>query len=152
MAALTDRQAARARLQKVMEGLLDRFIPADERQPMKGQTFREFEDQADEFDRQITGAFLEELASLSPAAEVEQAGLCPHCGSQRVYLVKNGGRKTELQSKHGIVVIPPQQCRCRSCDRTFSPSGPRVGSAAAGPHPHAQGGRAGDDRVGDGVV
>ena len=123
MAALTDRQSARLRLRGILEGLLDRHIPSDESKPMKGQTFREFEDQADEFDRELTAAFLEELASLSPAAQAKQSGCCPHCGSDRVYLVKGSGRKTELQSKHGIVVIAQQQCRCRSCDRTFSPSG-----------------------------
>jgi len=123
MAKLMDRQSSRERLQKILAGLLDRYIPADESQPMVGQTFREFEDQADEFDHELTAAFLEELASLSPAAQVEAAGCCPHCGSDRVYLVKNEPRKVELQSKHGIVVLTQQQCRCRSCDRTFSPSG-----------------------------
>lgn len=139
MAALTDRQSARTRLEGILEALLNRFIPADESKPMKGQTFREFEDQADEFDRQLTAAFLEELAALSPGAQANQGGCCPHCLSDRVYLIKGKPRQTELQSKHGIVVLAQQQCRCRSCDRTFSPSGPRLGPADAGADVHAQG-------------
>lgn len=140
MAALTDRQTARQRLRSVLETLLDRHIPSDESKPIKGQTFREWEDQADVFDRELTGAFLEELASLNEAATVERSGGCPHCGSDRVYLVKGKPRQTELQSKHGLVVLSQQQCRCRSCDRTFSPSGPGVGPADAGENVHAQGG------------
>jgi hypothetical protein len=123
MAALTDRRAARERVHKVLTGLLDRFIPADDSTPLRGQTFREWEDQADEFDRELTGAFLEELAALSGAAQVERPGPCPHCGEMRTYLVKDPARQTEIRTKHGRVVIPQQQCRCRSCGRTFSPSG-----------------------------
>lgn len=123
MAKLTDRQSSRERLQNILTGLLNRFIPADESRPMTGQTFREFEDQADEFDRELTAAFLEELALLSPAAQAQTPGGCPHCGSDRVYLVKGEPRQVEVQSKHGVVVLAQQQCRCRSCDRTFSPSG-----------------------------
>jgi len=107
----------------VLAGLLDRYIPADEATPLRGQTFREWEDQADEFDRELTGAFLEELAGLSVAARVERPGPCPHCGAIQTYLVKGSARPTELRTKHGQVVIAQQQCRCRSCDRTFSPSG-----------------------------
>ena len=148
MAALTDRQTSRERLEKVLRGLLDRFIPADESVPMKGTTFRDFEDQADQFDRQLTSAFLEEVAALSEAARVTHAGLCPHCASDRVYLVKHT-RQTELRSKHGMVVLAQQQCRCRSCDRTFSPSGAGVAVADAGADVHAQGGGAGGDGIGD---
>jgi hypothetical protein len=140
MAALTDRQSSRARLRGILETLLDRHIPSDESKPMRGQTFREFEDQADEFDRALTAAFLEELAALSVAAQTRESGCCPHCGGDRVYLVKNSGHKTELQSKHGVIVLAQQQCRCRSCDRTFSPSGPRLGAADTGEDVHAQGG------------
>jgi hypothetical protein len=123
MAALTDRQRARARVEKVLRGVLDRFIPADESAPMRGQTFRAWEEQADELDREVTGAFLEELAALNGAARVAEPGSCPHCGAANTYLVPGVVRSTELRTEHGAVVIPQQQCRCRSCDRTFSPSG-----------------------------
>jgi len=122
MAALKSRTEARQRLQAVLESLLDRFVPADEAQPLRGCTFGEWEDQADEFDRTLTAAFLEELATLDEAALAQHAGRCPHCSSTRVYLDKRGDQ-VEIQSKHGPVVIPRQTCRCRLCDRTFSPSG-----------------------------
>jgi hypothetical protein len=128
MAALTDRQQARERLRDVLEKLLDRFIPGAEAKPLLGRTFREWEDQADTFDREMTAAFLEELASLDGAAQAAEGGCCPHCGSDRVYLVK-GSHSTELQTKHGRVVLQQQQCRCRACDRVFSPSGSGMGSA-----------------------
>lgn len=123
MAALTDRRQARERMQKVLSELLDRYIPADEATPLRGQTFRAWEDQADVFDQELTGAFLEELAGLSASAAMDKPGACPHCSATNTYLVKGVSRKTELRSKHGTVVIAQQQCRCRSCDRTFSPSG-----------------------------
>ena len=131
MGALTDRQQSRDRLRGVLEELLERFIPSDESKPLRGRTFREWEDHADVFDREMTAAFLEELAALDQAAKVEGSGRCPHCGSDRVYLVK-GSHSTELQTKHGRVVLEQQQCRCRACDRVFSPSGPGVGPADGG--------------------
>ena len=151
MAALTDRQQARERLRGILEELLDRFIPAQESKPLRGRTFREWQEQADTFDRQMTAAFLEERAALDSAALAQSGGRCPHCGSDRVYLVK-GTHATELQTKHGRVVLAQQQCRCRACDRTFSPSGPRVGPADRGAAVVAQGGRAGGDRGGDGLL
>src|ERR1700691_1488259 len=123
MASLTDRRQARERLRGVLEGLLERFIPSEESKPLRRRTFRGWEDQARVFDREMTAPLLEELASLDQAAQVQKAGHCPHCGSQRVYLVE-GSHPTELQTKHGRVVLQQQQCRCRACDRTFSPSGP----------------------------
>lgn len=140
MASLTDRQQSRQRLDGVFHRLLDRFVPADESVPLKGRTFREWEDQADQFDREMTAAFLEELAALDSSARGDSGGCCPHCGSERVYLVKGGERKTELQTKHGRVVLEQQQCRCRSCDRTFSPSGSRLGPAVSGAGFVAEGG------------
>jgi len=138
MSALTNREQARARLHKVFEGLLDRYVPADESVPMRGCTFREWEDQADEFDQQMTGALLEALAGLDDAAEVEEAGRCPHCSSDRVYLAKDS-RQVEVQTKHGLVVLQRQTCRCRACNRSFSPSGAIMGIAnGSGPVPESR--------------
>ena len=69
MSARTTRQEARQRLQQVFDGLLERYVPRDETIPLRGQTFREWEDQADEFDQEMTGALLEELANLDQAAQ-----------------------------------------------------------------------------------
>jgi hypothetical protein len=122
MAALTDRQQARARLVEVFQEALDRVIPADEAVPLKGRTFREWEDQADEFDRAVTAALLEERAALEANARVETGGRCPRCSSTRLYLIA-GQRKREVQTPHGVVALEQQSVRCRSCGTTFSPSG-----------------------------
>jgi len=121
MAALTDRRAARERLTKMFEAMRDRLIPADESVPLKGGTFREWEDQADELERTLCPVFLEERAALESNARVEVGGRCPHCGSDRVYLI-HGQRRSEVRTTHGQVVMDKQSCRCRSCDRAFSPS------------------------------
>ena len=123
MAALTDRRAARERLMRLAERMVDRLIPADESVPLRGGTFREWEEQADELERTLCPAFLEERAALEGHARAGDGGRCPHCGSDRVYLVR-GRRKVELRTPHGPAVTEQQSCRCRSCDRTFSPSGP----------------------------
>jgi len=122
MAAETTRTEARDRLRKTFEALLERCVPADETKPLKGRTFREWEDQADEFDREMTGALLEERARLDDGAMAEEPGRCPHCSSTRVRLEK-AKDQVEVQTGHGRVTLPRQRCRCRSCDRTFSPSG-----------------------------
>jgi hypothetical protein len=143
MAALTTRQAARERVVKVLMAELDRFLPADEAVPLTAQRFREWEDQADEFDRTVTTTLLEELAALQRNAQVEAGGRCPYCGSARVYLDPRGARPTEVRTNHGVVVIQRQTCRCRSCDRSFSPSGPGLGAAPGGGGAVAPGGPAG---------
>jgi hypothetical protein len=122
MAATTDRQAARERLLKLAREQIDRLIPADDSVPLKGQYFADFEDQADELERTLCPAFLEERISLSPSAHVHSGGVCPHCGSDRVYLDKRES-KVELLTPHGPAPMTKQHARCRSCDRTFSPSG-----------------------------
>lgn len=123
MAALTDREAARARMRAMLEAELDRLIPADESEPLAGKTFMEWEQQADELDRSVTAAFLEERAALDQAAAVSSGhcGACPDCGSDRVTLLKRGA-PTERQTTHGKVVLSEQRCRCRACGRHFSPS------------------------------
>jgi hypothetical protein len=101
---------------------LDRVIPQDERIPLKGATFADFEDQIETLARAALPVALEERAALEPNARVEQAGRCPHCGSNRVYLEKQV-TQPEVLSAHGAVVVYKQHARCRSCDGSFSPSG-----------------------------
>ncbi len=115
MAALTDRQKARERLGQVFQSILDKMIPADEAVPLAGRTFVEWEDLGDEVDRSLVPVFLEERAALEAAAHAECGGRCPHCQSDRVYLIKRAG-KVELLTPHGMVVLNKQKCRCRACD------------------------------------
>jgi len=131
MAALTTRKDARERLFKLFEESLDRIIPQAEATPMRGQTFRDFEDQVEAVRRAILPAILEERAALEPTAAVEDAGHCPHCGSDRVYLEKEA-RKAEVIGPHGPVIVQLQRARCRCCDRSFSPSGAVAGPAGGG--------------------
>lgn len=142
MAALTDRQKARERLGQVFQSILDKMVPADEAVPLPGGgKFVEWEDLADEVDRTLVPVFLEERAALEASAQADCGGRCPYCQSDRVYLIKEA-RKTEVQTPHGVVVLTKQSCRCRQCDRSFSPSS--AGLAAAGrSRPVAQGGGAG---------
>ena len=44
MAALTTREESRQRLLALFQASLDRIIPADESVPLRGQSFRDFED------------------------------------------------------------------------------------------------------------
>ena len=124
---MSRRQQARERLMAVLEKALDRYIPADESRPMKDGKFWEWEDMADEFDREVTGAFLEELAACSAIAEMAEPGGCPHCGSSNTKWLEEQGQR-ERRSKHGTVVLPRQVARCRCCGRTFSPSGAALGA------------------------
>jgi hypothetical protein len=128
MPALTTRKDARERLLKLFEDSLNRFIPAEETEALRGQTFHDFEVQVDAVRQAILPALLEERAALESTALVENAGRCPHCGSDRVYLEK-GSTKKEIISPHGSVVMEMQRARCRCCDRSFSPSGAGVGIA-----------------------
>jgi len=122
MAASTNRAAARKRLRQMFEAELDRLMPLDENVPLKGRRFIDFERQADELKRALVPTFLEERAALDEQAQVSEPGLCPHCGSDRVYLEKDS-RQVELTSRDGQVVLPKQDCRCRACNGSFSPSG-----------------------------
>jgi hypothetical protein len=101
---------------------LDRLIPKDETVPLKGTRFIDFEQQADELKRALLPTFLEERAALDSAAVAAGSGLCPHCGSARGYLEK-GCRQVEATSRDGPVVLTKQDCRCRACNGSFSPSG-----------------------------
>ena len=140
MPALTDRQKARERLSQVFQSILDKMIPADEAIPLAGSKFVEWEDLGDEVDRTLVPVFLEERAALEASAQADCGGRCPHCHSDRVYLIKRVG-KVEVLTPHGVVVLNKQRCRCRSCDRSFSPSRAGLGSAGRG-ESLAQGGGA----------
>lgn len=122
MAARRTRHEARERLRKIFEAELDRLVPADPAQPMKGRTFRDFEMQGVKLKQALVPAVLEELAALDEAAEVARAGRCPYCGSERTYLEKQEVKK-EVRSPDGPAVLERQQARCRACDGSFSPSG-----------------------------
>ncbi len=122
MSARSTRQQARARILAAFTGQLDRLIPEDEEIPLKGATFADFEDQAETLAQTTLPVVMEERAALEPNAEVQQAGHCPHCGSQAVYLEKEA-TQTEIRSRHGPVVLHKQHARCRSCGGSFSPSG-----------------------------
>ena len=126
MAARTTRREARERILKCFMDSLDRIIPPEESVPLRGQTFLDWEQQADILRKAVVPTLLQERAALDAGAQVpaHNCGKCPRCGSERVYL-DHGGQETqkEVISPHGPVVIAKQQCRCRACGRSFSPSG-----------------------------
>jgi predicted Zn-ribbon and HTH transcriptional regulator len=122
MPARSTRQEARSRILAAFTAQLDRVIPEDERVPLKGATFADFEDQVETLAQAALPVALEQRAALESNAEVETAGRCPHCGSQGVYLQK-GATQPEVRSRYGPLVLHKQQARCRSCGGTFSPSG-----------------------------
>jgi len=125
MAARTTRAEARARILSAVEKALEQVIPSDESVPLRGRVFREWEDQADAFDQAVTATLLEERAALEDSAQIEPAALgrCPHCGSDRLYLQRPELGNRALRTTHGEVQLGHQSLRCRSCDRSFSPSG-----------------------------
>ncbi len=131
MAALTDRQKARERLSQVFQSILDKMIPADTAVPLAGCKFIDWENMGDEVDRTLVPVFLEERAALEASAQADCGGHCPHCGSDRVYLIKQVGQ-VEVLTPHGPIVLKKQRCRCRSCDRSFSPSRAGLGPAGRG--------------------
>jgi len=124
MAARTTRHAARQRMRAVFEDALDRVIPEDDARPLRGRTFREWEDQADAFNAEVVGCLLEERAALAESAEraSDDLGCCPHCGSDRLYLQRREPKNRTIRSPHGEVVVGEQSVRCRRCSRSFSPS------------------------------
>lgn len=146
MPALTSRKESRRRLLQLFAESLDRINPEDEAVPLRGQTFRDFEDQAEELRRTMLPAVLEERAGLESTALVEAGGVCPFCSSERVLLAKELEQR-EVTSPHGVVVLTHQRARCRSCGRSFSPAGANAGSAG-GSQAHAARRRAGG--AGDG--
>ena len=122
MSAIRTRREARERITKDFFEVLDQVIPEDESIPLKGQTFRDFELQGQRVRETVIPTLLEERAALSESARQDQAGLCPRCGSDRTYL-ESVVRQQELRSPDGVIVVARQSARCRSCNRSFSPSG-----------------------------
>jgi hypothetical protein len=131
MTALTDRQKAREKLSQVFQSILDKMIPCDESTPLVGSKFVEWEEMGDEIDRTLVPVFLEERAALQASAKADCGGRCPHCQSDRVYLIAKVSQ-VEVMTPHGPVVLNKQRCRCRSCDRSFSPSRAGLGPAGRG--------------------
>src|ERR1039458_2705530 len=81
MTGMLNREAARERVLAVVRAALDKYIPADPNQPVKDGKFWEWEELADAFDREVTAAFIEELAGLSAGASLAKPCVCPFCGS-----------------------------------------------------------------------
>ncbi len=123
MPARTTRQQARQRAIAAFMASLDQMIPADESVPLKGSTFLDWEQQAQRMKQAVIPTVLEERAALEDNAQVPGGGRCPYCSSERVYLEKPETIQ-EVLSPDGPVLVPKQHCRCRACDRSFSPSEP----------------------------
>ena len=123
MPARRTRQEARERALECFKAELDRLIPADESVPLRGSTFREWEDQVARVRRTVMPVLLEERAGLDEAARADGAGRCPRCGSGRTYLEKQATRP-EVLSPDGPVVVEKQHARCHACGGSFSPSSP----------------------------
>ena len=137
MPALSTRKAARTRILTMMQAELERIIPEDEAVNLKGKTFAEFEDQVERLGRTVCTTALEERAALDESARVEQPGCCPFCGSERVYLERRT-TPTEVFAPSGVLVLSRQHCRCRACDRGFSPQAKSWGLPGDAPlTPHA---------------
>ena len=150
MAGRLTREEARAELRKVFEASLDQYLPADPSQPVKDGLFYEWEDPADEFDRRVTGKFVEVLANVSGQAQQAHPGVCPHCQSATTRWLDPAAQR-ERQSKHGAVVLPRQRAQCRSCGRSFSPAGDRLELGLPG-GADAAGGRTGGPGSGPAVL
>jgi len=124
MPARTTRQQARERLIQTFMASLDKVIPPDVAVPLRGSTFRDWEDQAAELRRAVVPTLLEERAALEDNARVADGGHCPHCGSDAVYLRKQQATRPEVMTPDGPVVVEKQHARCRACGGSFSPAEP----------------------------
>ena len=151
MSARTTRQQARARVMATFSASLERMIPANESVPMRGATLLDFENQVEALIRDVAPMLLEERAALEPNARAEEGGRCPHCASERVYRMDDQPRPMAWCSPHGVVDLPQQSFRCRSCGRTFSPSSAGLGVAGRDDADAARG-AAGGARGGDAAV
>jgi len=121
MSARAGRGEARQRVMETAERVLGEVIPKDEGVGLRGRTFNDFEDQVYAAGRAFTLAMLQERLALDVAAWQESGGVCPHCGSDRVRLEKEVSRR-EVLSPYGPLTLELQQCRCRACGGSFSPS------------------------------
>ncbi len=131
MPALTTRQAARERLLKIAQSAIERLIPADDGQPLRGAVFADFENQSYAAGNDFLTTLMEERVKLENNAQVEKAGRCPYCESERTYLEAAMTRE-ERRSPSGPVLIEKQNARCRACNGSFSPAGEKLGAAQRG--------------------
>ena len=115
------RQQSCQKIDSAFQSALSKVIPADERTPLRGRTFCDFEEQVEEAGRTVMSEMLQQRAELDAMAWEENPGLCPHCDSDRVYLEKQT-TFGEFRSPAGILKIRVQNCRCRACNGSFSPS------------------------------
>jgi hypothetical protein len=115
------RSESRQRVEETAKRVLDRVIPADEGMGLRGRTFHDFEEQVSAAGREFMITMLQERVALDVAAWQEKGGTCPHCGSDRVYLEKETVQR-EVLSPVGPLTLELQQCRCRKCGGSFSPS------------------------------
>jgi hypothetical protein len=125
---MSRREQARARINQVFEESFSEVIPADEGKPLRGKTFAEFEDQVEAAGRKVMTVSLEERAAVDAAAWREKPGCCPRCHSEHVYLEEQLSIR-EVRSAVGLLTIRLQNCRCRACDGSFSPSASRLATA-----------------------
>jgi hypothetical protein len=123
MPARTTRTDARKQLLKTFLAALDRMIPEDEAKPLKGSTFREWDEQVAELRRALLPTVLEQRAALEDNARVDSGGHCPWCGSDSVYLEKQT-TQPEVMTPDGPAVVRKQHGRCRACGGSFSPAEP----------------------------
>ena len=122
------RSESRQRVEGVAKRVLGEVIPADEGVGLRGRTFNDFEDQVYAAGRSFMIAMLQERLALDVAAWQESGGACPHCGSERVYLEKEAARR-EVLSPAGPLILQVQECRCRACGGSFSPSAAGLATA-----------------------
>lgn len=125
MPATTTAQEARQRLQDCFNRFLDRVAPGSGALPLTGAQFADWEDLIMREGFQVLAAAMEERAKLDGQAQVETAGRCPHCGSERTYLEKQG-TSNAIRSPVGEIDLRRQHARCRACNGSFSPSKPRL--------------------------
>ena len=128
MSAALTRKQARRNVEQAFQAALEEVMPRDESRPLRGRTFLDFEEQVWEAGSKLLAHMIEQRAALDQAAFLEQGGRCPHCGSERVYLEKKD-RLRKFLSPCGPVEVRLQDCRCRQCGGSFSPSGAGMGLA-----------------------
>lgn len=128
MSGLSLRSESRRRIEETVSCAVGEVIPADEAVGLRGRTFNDFEDQVYAAGRAFMIAMLQERLALDVAAWRETGGVCPHCQSDRVYLEKEITQR-EVLSPAGPLTLQLQQCRCRACGGSFSPSAAGLATA-----------------------
>lgn len=121
MSVSNGRSESRQRVMETAERVLGEVLPQDESVGLRGRTFDDFESQVYAAGRAFTVAMLKERVALDVAAWQKCGGVCPYCGSDRVRLEKEVSRR-EVLSPYGPLTLEMQQCRCRACGGSFSPS------------------------------